>query len=120
MFDRLPAWGMRATWAQQNGFEALTLYAPACLLMLVAALHGPETNPSAPMAAALLHLLFSADLSRRLRGGSPSCAEPLLGSGLALHSDPLLGRLFPAASLMREGLSSRALQVEEVPYQLGN
>jgi len=53
------------------------------------------SQPSAPMAAALLRPLFSADLSRRLRSGSPSCAEPLLGNGLALHSESSTGPAFP-------------------------
>ncbi|MCS5698965.1 MAPEG family protein [Cyanobium sp. FGCU-52] len=37
MFERLPAWGKRASWAHQNCFEAFTLFAPAALLCLVAA-----------------------------------------------------------------------------------
>jgi len=37
MFERLPAWGKRASWAHQNSFEAFTLHAPACLLVLIAA-----------------------------------------------------------------------------------
>jgi uncharacterized MAPEG superfamily protein len=40
MFERLPAWGKRATWAHQNSFEAFTLFAPACLLALVSGVHG--------------------------------------------------------------------------------
>ena len=28
MFERLPAWGQRASWAHQNSFEAFTLHAP--------------------------------------------------------------------------------------------
>ena len=36
MFDRLPPFGQRAVWAQDNGWEALTLGAPAMLLCLVA------------------------------------------------------------------------------------
>ena len=53
MFDRLPAWGKRASWAHQNSFEAFTLHAPACLLCLIAA-------PTAPVAiaAAWLHPLL--------------------------------------------------------------
>ena len=31
MFDRYPAWGKRASWAQQNSFEAFTIHAPAAL-----------------------------------------------------------------------------------------
>ena len=36
MFDRLPPFGQRAVWAQDNSWEALTLGAPAMLLCLVA------------------------------------------------------------------------------------
>ena len=38
MFDRLPDWGKRASWAHQNSFEAFTLHAPAALLALITAL----------------------------------------------------------------------------------
>ena len=53
MFERLPAWGKRASWAHQNCFEAFTLHAPACLLCLI-------TGPTAPVAivAAWLHPLL--------------------------------------------------------------
>ena len=54
MFERLPAWGKRANWAHQNCFEAFTLHAPACLLALVAVLHGAVAGPVA-VAAAWLH-----------------------------------------------------------------
>lgn len=40
MFDRLPAWGKRASWAHQNSFEAFSLHAPACLLALQAGAGG--------------------------------------------------------------------------------
>jgi uncharacterized MAPEG superfamily protein len=50
MFERLPAWGKRASWAHQNSFEAFTLHAPAVLLCLVAGAAGP-----AVVAAAWLH-----------------------------------------------------------------
>ena len=40
MFERLPSWGKRASWAHQNSFEAFTLFAPACLLALVTGVHG--------------------------------------------------------------------------------
>ncbi|MFO7630474.1 MAG: MAPEG family protein [Prochlorococcaceae cyanobacterium] len=53
MFERLPAWGKRASWAHQNCFEAFGLHAPAALLCLVAGV----TNPAA-LLAAWLHPLF--------------------------------------------------------------
>ncbi|KEF42648.1 MAG: MAPEG family protein [Cyanobium sp. CACIAM 14] len=54
MFERLPAWGKRASWAHQNAFEAFTLHAPACLLCLLVA---PSVLAAAPWAgvAAWLH-----------------------------------------------------------------
>jgi uncharacterized MAPEG superfamily protein len=54
MFERLPAWGKRANWAHQNSFEAFGLHAPACLLALVAVLHGAEA-PQFALLAAWLH-----------------------------------------------------------------
>ena len=53
MFDRLPAWGKRASWAHQNCFEAFTLHAPAALLCVIA----PPTALIA-VAAAWLHPLL--------------------------------------------------------------
>jgi uncharacterized MAPEG superfamily protein len=50
MFDRLPAWGQRASWAHQNSFEAFTLHAPAALLCLLAGVSAP-----AAIAAAWIH-----------------------------------------------------------------
>ena len=54
MFDRFPAWGKRASWAQQNSFEAFTIHAPAALLAVVAVLNG-QTLPSITVAVALAH-----------------------------------------------------------------
>ncbi len=53
MFDRLPAWGKRASWAHQNSFEAFSLHAPAALLCLVAGADSPVA-----IAAAWLHPLL--------------------------------------------------------------
>ena len=53
MFERLPAWGKRASWAHQNSFEAFTLHAPAALLCLVAGVDAPLA-----IAAAWLHPLL--------------------------------------------------------------
>jgi uncharacterized MAPEG superfamily protein len=54
MFERLPDWGKRASWAHQNSFEAFGLHAPACLLCLLVA---PAVSAAAPLAvvAAWLH-----------------------------------------------------------------
>lgn len=57
MFERLPAWGQRASWAHQNSFESFTLHAPAALLALLAVLQmGPLGGLAIP--AALLHPLL--------------------------------------------------------------
>ena len=53
MFERMPAWGKRASWAHQNSFEAFTLHGPACLLCLIAAVNSPIA-----MAVALAHPLL--------------------------------------------------------------
>jgi uncharacterized MAPEG superfamily protein len=50
MFERLPAWGQRATWAHQNCFEAFVLHAPAVLLCLLVGVSAPWTA-----AVALVH-----------------------------------------------------------------
>ena len=40
MFDRYPAWGKRASWAQQNSFESFSLHAPATILAILVVLNG--------------------------------------------------------------------------------
>lgn len=52
MFDQLPAYGQRATWAHQNSFEAFMLFAAAGLM-------GVVTGVDAPLAAqvAIVHLV---------------------------------------------------------------
>ena len=57
MFDRYPAWGKRASWAQQNSFEAFTIHAPAALLAVIASFNG-QTLPVITLYAALAHPLF--------------------------------------------------------------
>ena len=57
MFDRYPAWGKRASWAQQNSFEAFTIHAPAALLAVMASFNG-ETLPAITMYAAMAHPVF--------------------------------------------------------------
>ena len=53
MFERLPAWGQRASWAHQNCFEAFVLHAPAALLCLLVGVSAPWAA-----AAALCHPLL--------------------------------------------------------------
>ena len=49
MFNRLPAFGQRAVWAQENSWEAITLGAPAMLLCLISGV-----NSSVATVAALV------------------------------------------------------------------
>ena len=93
MFDRFPAWGKRASWAQQNSFEAFTIHAPAALLAVVAVLNG-QTLPSITVAAALAHpalrvvyisaYLFNVPLARSVAWLlGLLCSGILYGVGLA-------------------------------------
>ena len=93
MFDRFPAWGKRASWAQQNSFEAFTIHAPAALLAVVAVLSG-QTLPSIAVAVALAHpglrvvyicaYLFNVPIARSLAWLlGLLCSGILYGVGLA-------------------------------------
>lgn len=55
MFDRLPPYAKRATWAHENSFEALTLFAPAALVAYVT---GVDSSVAA--IAAIVHLIARA------------------------------------------------------------
>ena len=57
MFERLPAWGQRASWAHQNCFEAFVLHAPAVLLCLLVGATAPWTAAVA-LAHPLLRLVY--------------------------------------------------------------
>ena len=54
MLDRFPAWGKRASWAQQNSFEAFTIHAPSAVLAVVAVLNG-YALPVITVVVALAH-----------------------------------------------------------------
>lgn len=54
MFDRFPAWGKRASWAQQNSFEAFTIHGPSAVLVVVAVLNG-YALPAITVVVALAH-----------------------------------------------------------------
>jgi uncharacterized MAPEG superfamily protein len=92
MFDRLPAWGKRANWAHQNTFEAFTLHAPACLLVLIVCAHGWVPTGVAIGAAwlhPLLRLLYIAayvvnlpPLRSLCWAGGILCTGLLYGAGL--------------------------------------
>ena len=55
LFDQLPAYGQRATWAHENSFEAFTLFAPAVLAAYVT---GQDSTLA--IGAALAHLMGRA------------------------------------------------------------
>ena len=59
MFDRYPAWGKRASWAQQNSFESFILHAPATLLAINAVMNG-LILPSVAVIGAIAHPVFRA------------------------------------------------------------
>ncbi|MCS6783322.1 MAG: MAPEG family protein [Gloeomargarita sp. SKYG98] len=52
IFDKLPPYAQRATWAHQNAFESVTLFAPAAILVLLAQGASPYTS-----AVALTYLV---------------------------------------------------------------
>ena len=54
MFDRFPAWGKRASCAQQNSFEAFTIHGPSAVLVVVAVLNG-YALPVITVVVALAH-----------------------------------------------------------------
>jgi uncharacterized MAPEG superfamily protein len=92
MFDRLPAWGKRATWAHQNFFEAFILHAPACLLCLVMA---------APVVSAAPWTVTAAWLHPLLRLGYLGA---YLGNIAPLRSLCWIGALLCSGVLYGEGL----------------
>jgi uncharacterized MAPEG superfamily protein len=65
MFDRYPAWGKRASWAQQNSFESFTIHAPAALLAVIASFNG-QTLPVITLYAAFGTPIVSSGLYQRL------------------------------------------------------
>lgn len=60
MFDRLPPYAQRATWAHQNAFEALMVYVPAALMAYVTGVDSPGAayGAIAFLVARLLHTVF--------------------------------------------------------------
>ena len=83
MFEWLPAWGQRASWAHQNCFEAFVLHAPAVLLCLV-------VGVTAPWAAAVA---LAHPLLRFVYVGAYVSNKPLLRSlcwAMALFCSSLL------------------------------
>lgn len=52
MFDKLPPYAQRATWAHQNAFEAFTLFAPAALMAYATGLES-----TVAIGAAIAHVV---------------------------------------------------------------
>jgi uncharacterized MAPEG superfamily protein len=52
MFDKLPAYAQRATWAHQNSFEAFSLFAVGALMA-----YGTQVQSPLATAAAIAHIL---------------------------------------------------------------
>ena len=59
MFDRYPAWGKRASWAQQNSFESFSLHAPATILAILVVLNGLPL-PAFAVVVAFAHPILRA------------------------------------------------------------
>ncbi|UFP93969.1 MAPEG family protein [Gloeobacter morelensis] len=55
MFDKLPPYAQRATWAHQNAFEGFALYTAAVLMVLVSGRNGEWAN-----TLAVAYLAFRA------------------------------------------------------------
>lgn len=58
MFDKLPAYAQRATWAHQNSFEAFTIFTPAALMAYVTGVNSSVAVGSA-IAFVVARLLYS-------------------------------------------------------------
>lgn len=58
MFDKLPPYAQRATWAHQNSFEALIIFAPAALMAYVTGVNSSLAVGSA-IAFVVARLLYS-------------------------------------------------------------
>lgn len=59
LFDKLPAYAQRASWAHQNAFESFTLFAPAALMAYVTQLDSLSAS-WAVIAYLLARLLYPA------------------------------------------------------------
>jgi len=88
MFERLPSWGKRASWAHQNSFEAFTLFAPACLLALVTGVQGTLATglalawPALRLAYIAAYVANQAPLRSLCWAGGMVCTGVLYVEGL--------------------------------------
>lgn len=58
MFDKLPAYAQRATWAHQNSFEGFMIFSAAALMAYVTGVNSPVAEVAA-IAFVAARLLFS-------------------------------------------------------------
>lgn len=60
MFDKLPAYAQRATWAHENSFEAFMIFAAAALMAYVTGVNSPMAANAAIafVSARLLYSIF--------------------------------------------------------------
>ncbi|PPS40214.1 MAPEG family protein [Chroococcidiopsis sp. TS-821] len=58
MFDKLPPYAQRATWAHQNSFEAFTIFAPAALMAYVTGINS-NLAVGAAIAFVIARLFYS-------------------------------------------------------------
>ena len=92
MFDKLPPYAQRATWAHQNSFESLMIFAPAAIIAYVTGVDSPWAFKAAIiyLVARLLYSLFyilSIPLARSLMFGIGSaCIFTLYGLSLVTVS----------------------------------
>lgn len=94
MFDRYPAWGKRASWAQQNSFESFTLHAPAALLAILTVMNG-ITLSSLAIFVAIAHPILRAIYIIAYIGNIPALRSLCWAFGL-LCSGILYGLCFSA------------------------
>jgi uncharacterized MAPEG superfamily protein len=88
IFDKLPPYAQRATWAHQNAFESFTLFAPAAILVVFAQAASPYTNAVVItyLLTRLAHSLFYIIKIFPLRGlawiVSLGCIASLYGTAI--------------------------------------
>lgn len=83
MFDKLPAYAQRATWAHQNSFEVLIIYTSAAIMAYVTGVDSPWAEKAA-IAFVIARLLYSVfyildiPIARSLMFGIGSAASATL------------------------------------------
>ncbi len=83
MFDKLPAYAQRATWAHQNSFEVLIIYTSAAIMAYVTGVESPWAEKAA-IAFVIARLFYSVfyildiPIARSLMFGIGSAASATL------------------------------------------